>query len=688
MKYCSYFLMAVLLANTGMAASPTYDAISIWSGSNAAVRIASSGTGTALIKSGTQVTLGELESGTYSLNLAAINPGGGNVTNIGNPSSRVNIGGPGYWSFYGPTFSNTTGSIHVGSVTATQFVGTLSGTATTAENSLATSGTINPEQVLGGGVTLSATQTLSNKTLASSIFTGTSSAPGAVIDLGSATMIDPISDQAAMADCNEYLRRIFGSPTTAMPTFDFPGVFNTVREVYATVGRENVFEMWFLRTDQNNITSGTVPAFLSGSNNGTPVGTPTFSGSGVYFSGSTSPATQRITLPQAPLNAWVSGSAYTIISAVKPVNGGVAIRYLESASLSSGTHGGLTAYVRWNSGGAPNAQACLFQIYDDTNTLTGSVIQAPNGLNWTVPINTWRSGEQKMYLEGRLMTTGTYVGVTGTTNRQLAIGGGIATNNSNLQWNGSYGNVACLILLKNVVNDAQAARLADVVRACVSKGANQFNVPLEGDSISGGYGGSNVEGLTPSEVSNGNLAGYSAWWGYLVCGGTNWGGKGAAYSWATGGNTIAKIVDRFDYETQARRHRPNRWITKSYATCWAGTNDIANGSDATPTAATVHAKLREYWAKAKADGNKVIAFTILDRVDVSSAKRLKIQAVNDLIRADQNTGRFDYLVDLYSTFAPNGASQTYPTALLDGLHPYDAGHVVIANYIDGLITNP
>ena len=109
-----------------------------------------------------------------------------------------------------------------------------------------------------------------------------------------------------------------------------------------------------------------------------------------------------------------------------------------------------------------------------------------------------------------------------------------------------------------------------------------------------------------------------------------------------------------------------------------GINDIANGS----TDAQVIAGLRQYIARARAQGLKVFGCTLTPAgYGAGSQNENRRNAVNAFIRAPGNyDGVFDFDLATRNPQNPAALLPLYDSG--DGLHPSDAGYEAMANVID------
>ncbi len=98
-----------------------------------------------------------------------------------------------------------------------------------------------------------------------------------------------------------------------------------------------------------------------------------------------------------------------------------------------------------------------------------------------------------------------------------------------------------------------------------------------------------------------------------------------------------------EYPTEVYPHRPSKLNDDAYLFIWAGTNDLAQ-NEGLPAgdANVVYTNLKSYWATAKADGFKVVAFTILPRGGTGASFEGNRTILNSLILS--NSSLYDYLI--------------------------------------------
>jgi hypothetical protein len=115
---------------------------------------------------------------------------------------------------------------------------------------------------------------------------------------------------------------------------------------------------------------------------------------------------------------------------------------------------------------------------------------------------------------------------------------------------------------------------------------------------------------------------------------------------------------------------------------WIGANDYrVNGTT------TIESDISNYWATAKADGWKVVAFTIQKRGDDindggNGANEANRQTVNSWIRAQFKEGAYDYLVD-----ADRLMSNPWDVAMFstDTIHQNNNGRYAIAKHVNSVL---
>lgn len=175
---------------------------------------------------------------------------------------------------------------------------------------------------------------------------------------------------------------------------------------------------------------------------------------------------------------------------------------------------------------------------------------------------------------------------------------------------------------------------------------------FEGDSITSGYG------LSAGQDWPTQFLGIGTW---STC---------TPHNVATSGETIQQMVT--EYASQVHPYAPTGGQT-AIVTLLAGTNNIGSTSD---DAATIYTAISGYWATARADGFKVVAFTIPPTCCAWSAARNAVRnSVNASIRAA--SGSYDYLIDADRLFSIPADQVLFQ----DGIHPTAFGANLLANYV-------
>lgn len=187
---------------------------------------------------------------------------------------------------------------------------------------------------------------------------------------------------------------------------------------------------------------------------------------------------------------------------------------------------------------------------------------------------------------------------------------------------------------------------------------SDINYVFEGDSLTAGVG-AGVNQDYPSDLMS--LSKFL--------------NKGHKFNVATPGEGIGEITT--EYPTEVSPRKPGQGIQKAYLFVWIGSNNFGITSTA-----TFFSLYDPYLAQARADGFKIIAFTIMKRQD-------KLAFESD--RAAYNTGlaarsaEWDYLVDAATMF-PDPTDLTY--FFTDQVHLNTNGYSVLAAAINqAFITN-
>jgi peptidoglycan hydrolase-like protein with peptidoglycan-binding domain len=137
-----------------------------------------------------------------------------------------------------------------------------------------------------------------------------------------------------------------------------------------------------------------------------------------------------------------------------------------------------------------------------------------------------------------------------------------------------------------------------------------------------------------------------------------------------------------EYAKEGHAHQPSAG-QNAYFFLWAGTNDLAGSND---TPETIYANLKKLWASARADGFKVVAFTVKPFGAINGtprdADRVKL---NQLIQSDPSL--YDYVVRA-DLVLPNWKNLTYFST--DGTHLTEGGNkkimIEVATVLSGTTT--
>ncbi len=143
-------------------------------------------------------------------------------------------------------------------------------------------------------------------------------------------------------------------------------------------------------------------------------------------------------------------------------------------------------------------------------------------------------------------------------------------------------------------------------------------------------------------------------------------------NFATPGNALSNVTGR--YTANVFPLRPTGGITSSFLFVWIGTVDLLSA----PSSSAWLTPWDAYITQARADGFKVVAFTIMKYVD-GSTEALR-QQINAGIRKDPN---WDVLIDVDQLF-PDNTDTTFFN--VDQIHLNAAGKVRLAAYVNAKMT--
>jgi hypothetical protein len=144
--------------------------------------------------------------------------------------------------------------------------------------------------------------------------------------------------------------------------------------------------------------------------------------------------------------------------------------------------------------------------------------------------------------------------------------------------------------------------------------------------------------------------------------------RGIKNYFGTDGDRASAMVGQYASQAGAVAILPGM---DAYYFLWAGSNDVKDSV----AAATIYGYLTTMWAAARISGYKVVAFTIMPRVDFDSTRETIRLALNALIRSDPTL--YDFLVTPDTLFTiPGGVN-----FLADGVHLTATGNVLVANAV-------
>ncbi len=189
------------------------------------------------------------------------------------------------------------------------------------------------------------------------------------------------------------------------------------------------------------------------------------------------------------------------------------------------------------------------------------------------------------------------------------------------------------------------------------------------------------DSITDPTILGGNKPGS---WPALLANSTGIFSRGEFNNIAISGDSIANILSTNEYENQARSHRPIKEGDVSYYFIFAGTNDFDINGSPTQVANTYY-YAKQLWAKAKADGFKVVVLTMLPSDPLMYSAREEARPLYNAYLAS-NAPLYDYLVRTDLLFLnPDGTYKGQYLYSADHLHPNDAGNQLIANAVKNVL---
>lgn len=147
----------------------------------------------------------------------------------------------------------------------------------------------------------------------------------------------------------------------------------------------------------------------------------------------------------------------------------------------------------------------------------------------------------------------------------------------------------------------------------------------------------------------------------LLSSGTRYSGRASYNNIAVGGRSMGAIYSGYD---SSRYYKTNR--NNGFLFLWGGTIENSNTTGF----------LRDYWANARTDGWKIIAFTLHPQSGWTQGFAAYWTGINSFITG--NSHLYDYLVrtDLLIT------NPSDPSIYGDAVHLTISGNEIIANYIN------
>jgi lysophospholipase L1-like esterase len=145
--------------------------------------------------------------------------------------------------------------------------------------------------------------------------------------------------------------------------------------------------------------------------------------------------------------------------------------------------------------------------------------------------------------------------------------------------------------------------------------------------------------------------------------------QGTSHNFAKPGTKSSRLPGEF--ATQAHTVKPAKGQT-GYFFVWAGTNDLARGA----AAEAVYENLRMTWQLARADGYKVVAFTVPPARAITGDQEISRAQLNGMILGDRSA--YDLVIRAHDLL-PNPSNTNL--FLGDGTHLTRAGNTLIAKTV-------
>jgi hypothetical protein len=152
-------------------------------------------------------------------------------------------------------------------------------------------------------------------------------------------------------------------------------------------------------------------------------------------------------------------------------------------------------------------------------------------------------------------------------------------------------------------------------------------------------------------------------------------GKAVVFTnFALGGDTLESMVS--EYDTQAHAVRPTTNQVGYFILCGGG-NDLGTGMNA--SGSRTYAYATQLWAKARADGYRVVASTDAGAMSWPASNKVQSAAFNALVRS--NTNLYDFLLEP-DIHLPVSDTRLY----IEGTHFTDLGSLSFARMLNAVLT--
>jgi hypothetical protein len=384
--------------------------------------------------------------------------------------------------------------------------------------------------------------------------------------------------------------------------------------------------------------AATVPGFLSVS--GSPI---TSSGTlAITYSGTALPVANGGTGTTSP--ALVAGTNVTITGTWPNQTINASVSGGGGGDFSSNTSTSVDSEVVLFSGtaGKTGKRATGTGVAHLTSgVLSASAVNAASEVTGLLPVANGGTGTASPGI-----VAGTNVTVTGTWPNQTVnasgSGGSLPTQTSN-----EGGTL--------VTNGTAARWVAGLGPLGSELTASQRNLVFEGDSL--------------TSIQSGNVE-----WPNRLMGKAGISTRGTYANFAQSGGVISDSVGR--YTANVHPLRPTGSVKEAWLSFWCGTNNVASSEDGD----SIFAEYQSYINTAKADGFKIIAFTLQD-IGFTGAQETARVRFNTLVQ--RAVGLWDVLIPLDQMFP----AVTDTTWFDGGIHLNDTGRQRLADYVYSVLTS-